>query len=205
MSERQRSLWAWGWRDKFPDDGARKGLAQMVGALLPGAKPALRALPPDEPSVPASATAIPDALAEIATQAPYDRAARARGRAFPDLVAGLSGDYTGAPDLVVRPRDAGEVVRVLAECDARNWAVVPFGGGTSVVQGVDSALARRDAPVVVLDLGALSGVHEIDATSRLARIGGGTLGPRLEDELAPYGLTLRHFPQSFEFSTLGGW
>jgi alkyldihydroxyacetonephosphate synthase len=205
MSERQRSLWAWGWRDKFPDDGARKGLAQMVGALLPAAKPALRALPTDEPTVPAPATAIPDALAELATQAPYDRAARARGRAFPDLVAGFSGDYAGAPDLVARPRDADEVVRVLAECDARNWAVVPFGGGTSVVQGVDSKLARRDAPVVVLDLGALSGVHEIDATSRLARIGGGTLGPRLEDELAPHGLTLRHFPQSFEFSTLGGW
>lgn len=59
--------------------------------------------------------------------------------------------------------------------------------------------------MVSLDLGALAGVREVDATSRLARIGGGTLGPRLEDELAPHGFTLRHFPQSFEFSTLGGW
>jgi alkyldihydroxyacetonephosphate synthase len=203
MPERQRSLWAWGWRDKFPDDGARKGLAQMVGALLPSASPALRALPSDEPVVVEPRVAVPDALAELATQRPSDRAARTRGRAWPDLVAGFAGDYASAPDLVARPRDASDVVRVLAECDARGWAVVPFGGGTSVVDGVGSA--NRGAPVVSLDLGGLSGVHEVDATSRLARIGGGTLGPRLEDELAPHGLTLRHFPQSFEFSTLGGW
>ncbi|HEY5950470.1 MAG TPA: FAD-dependent oxidoreductase, partial [Kofleriaceae bacterium] len=205
MGERQRSLWAWGWRDKFPDDAARKGLAQMVGALLPAAAPALRPLPSDEPAVGEPAIAVPDALAEFSLQQPYDRAARSRGRAFADVVAGFAGDYTGAPDLVARPRNADEAVRVLAECDGHNWTVVPFGGGTSVVFGVDSARARRDRPVVTLDLGALTGVHEVDATSRLARIGGGTLGPQLEDELAPHGFTLRHFPQSFEFSTLGGW
>src|SRR5262249_23093044 len=88
----------------------------------------------------------------------------------------------------------------------RGWAVVPFGGGTSVVGGVDAGAARADREgVVALDLGALTGVHELDATSRLARIGAGTLGPRLETELAAHRLTLRHFPQSFEFSTLGGW
>jgi alkyldihydroxyacetonephosphate synthase len=208
MAERQRSLWAWGWRDKFPDEGARKGLAQMIGAFLPSAAPALRALPSDEPTVAAPAVTIPDPLADFATQHPYDRAARTRGRAFVDLLAGFAGDYEGAPDIVARPRTSDEVTRVLAECYSRGWAVVPFGGGTSVVQGVDAALTRRGGPtetVVTLDLGALAGVHEVDATSRLARIGGGTLGPRLEDELAPHGFTLRHFPQSFEFSTLGGW
>src|SRR6185503_5413436 len=117
-----------------------------------------------------------------------------------------------APDIVVTPRTADEVARVLEECEPRAWLVIPFGGGTSVVQGVDAAAARGHrglssarVPVVALDLGALAGVHEVDVTSRLARIGGGTLGPQLEDALAPHGLTLRHFPQSFEFSTLGGW
>jgi len=218
MAERQRSLWAWGWQDKFPDDTARKGLAQMVGAFVPGATPALRPLPSSEPAVTEPRVSIPDALAAYATQHPYDRAARTRGRAFPDLLAGFAGDYAGAPDLVVRPRDADELVRVLAECDARGFAVVPFGGGTSVVGGVDAALARTGrgavgvggavgavGAVVSLDLGSLAGVYEIDTTSRLARIGAGTLGPALEDALAPHGLTLRHFPQSFEFSTLGGW
>ncbi len=206
MSDRERSLWAWGWRDKFPDDAARAGLVQLARALVPGATPALRALPPDAPVVDARRVAIPDELVGFASDDPHERAARTRGRAFPDLVAGFSGDYTGAPDLIARPRDAAEVTRVLDVCDARGWAVVPFGGGTSVVGGVDAAAARGDRDAVVcLDLGALVGVVELDATSRLARIRAGTLGPRLEAELAPHGFTLRHFPQSFEFSTLGGW
>jgi alkyldihydroxyacetonephosphate synthase len=204
---RERSIWAWGWRDKFPDEAARTGLAQMVrAAVLPGARPEPRPLPPDEPDVPAAAVGVPDELAGFATAAPRERAARARGRAFPDLVAGFANDYAGAPDLVARPRDAAEVGRVLACCDARGWACVPFGGGTSVVGGVDARLARGDRQAVVsLDLGALAGVHEVDPHSRLARIGAGTLGPTLEDALAAHGLTLRHYPQSFEFSTLGGW
>jgi alkyldihydroxyacetonephosphate synthase len=203
---RTRSLWAWGWADKFPDDAARNGLVQLARALVPTTTPALRALPTDEPRVPDPRVAIPEALAAFTTQLPRDRAAHARGRAFPDLVAGFAGDYAGAPDLVARPRDAAEVARVLEVCEAHGWAVVPFGGGTSVVGGVDAEAARGDREAVVsLDLEALSGVRELDATSRLARIAAGTLGPRLEDELAPHGVTLRHFPQSFEFSTLGGW
>jgi len=203
---RERSVWAWGWRAKFPDDQARAGLVQLARALVPTAMPALRAPPADEPSVPAPAVAIPAALAAFASQAPRDRAMRSRGRAFPDLVAGFVGDYAGAPDVVARPRDDAEVARVLEVSAEHGWAVVPFGGGTSVVGGVDAALARGDrAAVVSLDLGALAGVREVDPQSRLARIGAGTLGPALEDELAAHGLTLRHYPQSFEFSTLGGW
>jgi alkyldihydroxyacetonephosphate synthase len=203
---RRRSIWAWGWRDRFPDDAARAGLAQLARALLPKSEPALRALPPEEPALSAPEVAMPPELAAFATQAPGERAARTRGRAFVDLVAGFAGDYAGAPAIVARPRDAGEVTRVLETCDARRWAVVPFGGGTSVVGGVDSALARGDREAVVsLDLAALSAILEVDATSRLARIGAGALGPALEDGLAAHGLTLRHFPQSFEFSTLGGW
>ncbi|HSR96831.1 MAG TPA: FAD-binding oxidoreductase, partial [Kofleriaceae bacterium] len=207
---RERSIWAWGWRDKFPDAAARAGLIHLTRAMLPGSEPALRPLPPAHdggaPEVPAPAVAVPEALAGIATQAPRDRAMCARGRAFPDQLAGFASDYAGAPDLVARPRTAAEVARVLEVCDDRGWACVPFGGGTSVVGGVDARLARGDrAAVAVLDLGALSGVHEVDATSRLARIGAGTLGPALEDQLAAHGLTLRHYPQSFEHSTLGGW
>lgn len=199
-------MWAWGWREKFPDEAARTGLTQLARVLVPQAATALRPLPPDEPEVPAPRVPIPDALVDLSSQAPRDRAMRTRGRAFPDLVAGYANDYVGAPDLVARPRDDAEVLRVLEVCADRGWAVVPFGGGTSVVGGVDSRLARGDrAAVVSLDLGALAGVREVDLESRLARIGAGTLGPALEDELASHGLTLRHYPQSFEFSSLGGW
>ena len=203
---RDRSLWAWGWRDRFPDDAARATLAAQAALLLPRAQLSVRALPSEAPDVPASAVTIPDAIAPFSSQQPRDRAMTTRGRAFPDLVAGYAGDYAGAPALVARPRDASEVARVLEACDERGWAVVPFGGGTSVVGGVDAALARGDRPAAVaLDLGALGGVHEVDAESRLARIGAGATGPALEEALASHGLTLRHFPQSFEFSTLGGW
>ena len=203
---RERSIWAWGWRDRWPDDAARDGLAALVRALVPGVHPAARLLPPDEPSVPDPVVKVPAPLAPFASTAPRDRALRTRGRAFPDLVAGFDGDYTGAPDFVARPRDTEEVARVLDLCEQRDWACVPFGGGTSVVGGVDAGLARSDrGGVVSLDLGALSGVHEVDEVSRLARIGAGTLGPALEEALGQRGLTLRHFPQSFEFSTLGGW
>ena len=209
-STRERSVWAWGWHDKFPDAAARSSLIQLARATVPGAAPALRALPAAHdsgvPAVAAPAVAIPAALAAFATAAPRARAMCTRGRAFPDLIAGFAGDYVGAPDFVARPRDAAEVARVLELCGDRGWACVPFGGGTSVVGGVDAALARGDREAAIaLDLGALAGVHELDATSRLARIGAGTLGPALEDQLAAHGFTLRHFPQSFEFSTLGGW
>ena len=206
---RERSLWSWGWRHRFPDAAARAGLVQLTRAMLPGAEPAPRPLPPGhdgDPDVPPPAVAVPDPLAGFATQAPRDRALCTRGRAFPDLVAGFAGDYAGAPDLVARPRDAAEVARVLEVCGERGWACVPFGGGTSVVGGVDAQLARAGrAAAVALDLAELSGVREVDATSRLARIAAGTTGPALEDQLAAHGLTLRHFPQSFEHSTLGGW
>jgi alkyldihydroxyacetonephosphate synthase len=182
----------------------------LTGALLPSATPGLRGLPPAHdggaPDVPAARVAIPDALVDFASQAPRDRARCTRGRAYPDLLAGFAGDYAGAPDIVARPRDGGEVVQVLEICADRGWACVPFGGGTSVVGGVDAPLARGDRhAVVALDLAAMSGVREVDVTSRLARIAAGTLGPALEEQLAAHGLTLRHFPQSFEFSTLGGW
>jgi len=208
-SMRERSIWAWGWRDKFPDAAARAGMVQLTRAMLPSAEPAVRPLPPGHdgaPDVPPPAVAMPDALAGFATAAPRDRAMCTRGRAFPDLLAGFAGDYAAAPDLVARPRDAGEVARVLEVCGEHGWACVPYGGGTSVVGGVDAGLARGDrAAVVALDLAALSGVREVDPTSRLARIAAGTTGPALEAELAAHGLTLRHYPQSFEHSTLGGW
>src|SRR5207302_776222 len=85
-------------------------------------------------------------------------------------------------------------------------AVIAYGGGTSVVGGLEPRLPREDfVGVVTIDLKALDRVLEVDHVSRAARIQAGATGPRLEEQLAEHGLTLRHFPQSFQFSTLGGW
>jgi alkyldihydroxyacetonephosphate synthase len=127
----------------------------------------------------------------------------ALGKAYRDVVRGFRGEFENPPDLVAFPRDEAEIGAVLEWCEAEGAAVVPFGGGTSVVGGVEARLAER--PVVSLDLRRLDRVLEVDAESLAARIQAGATGPGLEEQLRAHGLTLRHFPQSFEFSTLGGW
>jgi alkyldihydroxyacetonephosphate synthase len=109
------------------------------------------------------------------------------------------------PDLVVFPRSEDDVAAVLDWASSKNVAVVPFGGGSSVVGGVEPIASDTYAGSLALDLQYLNRVIEIDRQSRAALIGAGAMGPELEDQLRPHGLTLRHFPQSLQYSTLGGW
>src|SRR6185295_1384282 len=108
------------------------------------------------------------------------------------------------PDGVARPA-AGEDVRELLRAAAgRGFTVIPFGGGTSVVGGVDPD-PDDDRPVLTASMARLAGLRDLDARSGLATFGAGTVGPALQAALAPHGLTLGHFPQSWERSTVGGW
>jgi alkyldihydroxyacetonephosphate synthase len=102
---------------------------------------------------------------------------------------------------VAFPQTEADVAAVVDWCVSSGTAVVPYGGGSSVVGGVECDAERT----VTLDLTGLGRVVEIDATSKAARIQGGALGPAIEEGLRPAGLAMRHFPQSFEYSTLGGW
>jgi alkyldihydroxyacetonephosphate synthase len=131
-----------------------------------------------------------------------ERAAHTYGKAYRDIVRAFRGRYDNPPDLVAFPRDEADVEQILAWAMDADVAVIPYGGGTSVVGGVE---ARFDAPAVSMDLKELDRVIDIDRISSAARIQAGVLGPALEDQLREHDLTLRHFPQSFEFSTLGGW
>jgi alkyldihydroxyacetonephosphate synthase len=132
------------------------------------------------------------------------RVSHAAGRSYPDLVRLRSGEGLNAPDAVVYPGSAEGVARVLAVCGEARVAVVPFGGGTSVVSGVE-ALGEGFAGVLSLDLACLAALKAVDRTSLTATLEPGMLGPACEAALAKHGLTLGHFPQSFEFSTVGGW
>jgi alkyldihydroxyacetonephosphate synthase len=96
-------------------------------------------------------------------------------------------------------------MRVLEWCADKRLAVIPYGGGTSVVGGVEPRVGHGYRGTVTVDLRRLDRVLEVDEASMAARIQAGATGPELEGQLAERGLTLRHFPQSFEFSTLGGW
>jgi alkyldihydroxyacetonephosphate synthase len=148
----------------------------------------------------------PALLAPFCSAATYDRLAHTYGKSFPDTVRGLAGDYANAPDVIAYPRNETEAAAVMDWAGSVQAALTPFGGGSSVVGGVEAKVdGTRYKAAITLDLLNLDRVEEIDKASRAARIQAGTFGPALEEQLRPHGLTLRHFPQSFEYSTLGGW
>ena len=133
----------------------------------------------------------------------YSRVLHAAGKSYPDLVRMRAGDAEHAPDAVATPGSASEVAAVLRVCAERGIAVVPFGGGTSVVGGVEP-LRGPFGSVVALDLGRLDRVSAVDGRSLTVTVEPGLRLPELEARLAPQGLTLGHFPQSFEFASVGG-
>jgi alkyldihydroxyacetonephosphate synthase len=153
--------------------------------------------------VPTPRLPIPDALAAFTTDTGPARLLHAVGRSFTDLVRARRGDYGTPPDAVAMPRTAAEVAAVLDWCADAGAACIPFGGGTSVVGGI--APGETDQPVVTLQTRAMDRVLDIDAVSQAACIQAGASGPVLEEQLGREGLSLRFYPQSFEFSTLGGW
>lgn len=133
------------------------------------------------------------------------RAAHANGMSYLDLVRrrGAAAPLP-APDAVVAPGDERQVAGVLGACGAHDVAVVPFGGGTSVVGGV-APDADGHAAVVTLDLSRLDRLVEVDEISRTATLEAGLTGPRAEAVLAPHGLTIGHVSQSYERATIGGY
>ena len=161
---------------------------------------ALEALELPAPRVPA-----PASLSEICSADVHARASHALGKSYADVVRGFRGRFEHPPDFVARPRDDADLERLLEWCAHQRVAAIPFGGGTSVVGGVSPDVGPGYSGVASIDLGALDRVLDVDAVSRSARIQAGATGPVLEAQLGEHGLTLRHFPQSFELSTLGGW
>ena len=134
---------------------------------------------------------------------PLVRVRHARGQSLPDWIALRSGRLGAVPDAVARPPDAAAVADLFGLVARTGAALLPYGGGTSVVGGV--TVRPSDRPVVTVDLGAAAGLRGLDETSQLATFGAGTTGTAVEAALEPHGLTLGHYPQSFEASTIGGW
>jgi alkyldihydroxyacetonephosphate synthase len=204
---RRRSWWGWGYEDEALGPEALDGLADLLAAIF--GTPPERRVPVrlEDLDLRKPRLSAPPALAELCSTSTYDRARHAYGRSYRDVLRGFRGEFPHPPDLVAFPRTEDDVAALLDWCAGARAAAVPYGGGSSVVGGVecdDGGMAGM-AGVVTLDLTGLDRVLEVDTTSRAARIQAGALGPALEDQLRRSGLTLRHFPQSFEFSTLGGW
>ncbi|HVH19600.1 MAG TPA: FAD-binding oxidoreductase [Myxococcota bacterium] len=202
----QRSFWGWGVEGAGPSEEQAQAMVKTFSARLGVAPQALRPAPRIEGvSLPKPRCAPPDSLADICATQPLERALHTYGRSYRDIVRAVTGDFSPAPDFVAFPYSEAQVVALLDWCSSARVAAIPYGGGSSVVGGVEAQVGDGYRGAVSIDLTRLARVLEIDRTSRAARIETGILGPALEDALRPHGLTLRHFPQSFEFSTLGGW
>lgn len=205
VSERQWSWWGWGYADAALDDAELSQLAARVGALAGVPPPTPRPVPRlADLELPRPRVTPPAAVASFCRDDVADRAAHAMGKAFRDVARALLGRIEHPPDLVAHPRSEADVAAVLEWCSAGGIAVVPYGGGSSVVGGVEPRVTGG-MPAVSLDLGGLRRVLDVDTLSRAVHVEAGILGPDLEAALRPSGLSLRHFPQSFERSTLGGW
>jgi alkyldihydroxyacetonephosphate synthase len=205
VARRRLKHWGWGYEDEQPSHDELIGAAAFItGRLGFGSPEPEQPVPLSEISLRAPRLGPPAALEAICATDDYDRALHSYGRSYRDIVRAFRGRFEDPPDVVAHPRNEREVRAVLDWAVSAGAAVVPFGGGTSVVGGV-SAPAGDHAGVVCIDLKALDRVLEVDPVSLSARIQAGATGPGLEEQLAEHGLTLRHFPQSFQFSTLGGW
>jgi alkyldihydroxyacetonephosphate synthase len=204
MAAGRRKLWGWGFEGGEPSRDEVEQVGRGAREHL-GFGPAEIEWPPHlgDLDLPPPRLEPPASLAGICTADPHERATHAYGKAYRDLVRALRGRFDHVPDAVARPREEADVERVLDWCADAGAAAIPFGGGTSVVGGVEPRVPQDAA--VSLDLTGLGRVLDVDQASRAARIQAGALGPELERQLAEHGLTLRHFPQSFEYSTLGGW
>jgi len=202
----RRKFWGWG----LEGEGLGSAELEELGATFArhlGIEPPRLIEPPNvgELTLPVPQVSAPPSLQALFTDDPYERALHSYGRSYRDLVRALQREFLHPPDLVAYPRSEAEVASVLEWCSDVGAAAVPFGGGSSVVGGVEPDVGEAYSGTISIDLCRLDQVLEIDTASRSARIQAGILGPALEAHLKPHGLTLRHFPQSFEWSTLGGW
>jgi alkyldihydroxyacetonephosphate synthase len=203
---RPRKWWGWGYDDDGVDETAFAGLLRALGQLLgdPDLDP-VEVTPADGIELRAPRFPVPGEFADFVSAEPLDRLAHAYGKAYVDLVRAVRGDVPNPPDYVAYPRNEREISDVMRFCEDQPVAITPYGGGTSVVGGVEPTDAGRFQGTITLDLRQFDRLIEIDERSRLAHVEAGILGPALEAGLRPHGLTLRHLPQSFEFSSVGGW
>ncbi len=206
MGARRRKHWGWGFEDEQPSPSQLQEQAAAIASHL-----GFGDVEPEQP-LPLSQVRLskprlipPADLAHICAADVHARASHALGKSYKDVVCGLRGRFEHPPDFVAFPSEEREIEALLQWCEDERVAAVPYGGGTSVVSGIEPRVPSHCNGAISIDLRRLDALLEVDEVSRSARIGAGATGPELEAALAAHGLTLRHFPQSFELSTLGGW
>jgi alkyldihydroxyacetonephosphate synthase len=199
VAKPRRSIWIQGFEADEPTQAQREAQIAALSRRIGVEVPVLPVPRVKDLQLRAPRLSPPDALAEYVFTDTFERALHAKG----DRLQEIRGIFANPPDAVAHPRSEEELERVLDWCSTSGYATIPYGGGSSVVDGVTPPDGWTG--VVTIDMDQFDRVLEIDQASRAARIQAGVYGPALEDQLRPHGLTLRHFPQSFSMSTLGGW
>lgn len=199
-----RKFWGWGYEGEglSPDehDWLMRVMVERFGELgEPLPVPRIEEIELRRPRL-----AVPQALAGFVTDSHAERVRHSYGQSFADIARVFLRQFPEPPDLVAFPEGADQVRQLVDWAGGAGVAVIPFGGGSSVCGGVEPDVGPGYAGTVSVDMTRMNRVLEVDRTSRAARIQAGARGPQFDAELKKHGLTLRHFPQSYQMATLGG-
>ena len=203
---RLRKFWGWGYDDELLSSEEENNIDQRIAKTFQLDHverieiPKISDIDINKPQF-----STPSTLKKILSDDKLERLNHAYGKSFPDSARSILGDFSSPPDYVAFPETQNEITSILDWASENNIAVIPYGGGSSVCGGVETNVGSDYAGVISLDMKNINSILEIDKTSRTALIEGGILGPHLESQLKEHDLTMRHYPQSFEFSSLGGW
>ena len=203
---RTRKFWGWGYEDELLTDEEENNIDKRIASTfnLDSVNrikvPTLGEIDLPEPRIKTLKS-----LESLFSDDKLERLNHSYGKSFPDSARSILGIFTSPPDLVAFPNTEEDISSILDWASSNDVAVIPYGGGSSVCGGVETAVSEDYKGVISLDMKNLNSIVEIDKESRSALIQGGIFGPDLESQLKEHDLTMRHYPQSFEFSTLGGW
>lgn len=206
MNLQHRSFWGWGYADfKLPKEVTERLLSALRIGL--GIKEFEHITPPvtTELKLRNPRFTLPENLQTFCTDDTVQRAGHSYGKSFRDVYRGLNGIFTNPPDYIAYPKDEHDIELLFEFAASHRIALIPYGGGSSVCGGVEPDISDAYEGCISVDILYFDKILEIDKVSRCARIQAGIYGLDLEQQLKESGLTLRHYPQSFEFSTLGGW
>lgn len=203
-NRRELRFWGWGYADEHLTSQETAWVESIVARF--GGDTSRRIDPPqlDDIVLPPSRLGDLGDLSNLVSTSHYDRLVHAFGKSYADMARMYLREVTNAPDGVAFPRNETDITTLFEYAAKHNIALIPFGGGTSVCGGVEPAVGNTYAATLSVDMENFNQVLDIDPVARRARIQAGMLGPDLENVLKPHGLTLRHYPQSFPFVTLGG-
>ena len=201
-----RSYWGWGYDGfELPESLLNKNLTMTKAVLGVDKFEHHDLINVEDLNLRQARITLPSHLQSFCSSSNFDRASHSYGKSFRDVWRGLRGIFPNPPDYVAFPKTMEDIKQLMVFASAEDVTIVPFGGGSSVCGGVEPTDDESYKGIISVDMKYFDKILEIDQTSRSAHIQSGMFGPAIETGLKPHGLTLRHFPQSFEFSTLGGW